>query len=64
VVQASRLHCAAETAAPQAAADRLGGTIGAALSLARQGVQVLRVHDVAAVRQALLVFQVAGGIES
>ena len=37
--------------------DRTAGTIGVALSLARQGVQILRVHDVAAVRQALLLFQ-------
>jgi dihydropteroate synthase len=42
-------------------ANRLGGTIGAALSLARRGVQVLRVHDVADVAQALSVFQAAGG---
>ena len=35
-------------------ADRTAGTIGVALSLARQGVQILRVHDVAPVRQALL----------
>jgi dihydropteroate synthase len=35
-------------------ADRTAGTIGVAISLARQGVQVLRVHDVGPVRQALL----------
>jgi len=34
--------------------DRTPGTIGVALSLASQGVQILRVHDVGAVRQALL----------
>lgn len=44
------------------AADRTAGTIGAALAAARQGVEILRVHDVAAVRQALLVFQAAGGM--
>jgi dihydropteroate synthase len=43
-------------------ADRLPGTIGTALALARQGVQILRVHDVAAVRQALLLFEAAGGL--
>jgi len=43
-------------------ADLIAGTIGAALALARQGVQVLRVHDVAPVRQALLLFESAGGI--
>jgi dihydropteroate synthase len=36
-------------------AERLGGTIAASLWAARAGVQVLRVHDVAAHRQALLV---------
>lgn len=43
--------------------DRTGGTIGAALSLARQGISVIRVHDVAAVRQALLLFRATGGLE-
>jgi len=43
-------------------ADRTAGTIGVALSMARQGVQVLRVHDVAAVWQALLLFEAAGGV--
>jgi dihydropteroate synthase len=33
------------------------------LSLARQGVQILRVHDVGAVRQALLLFQASGGLD-
>jgi len=42
-------------------ADRLPGTIGVALALARQRVQVLRVHDVSAVRQALLLFEAASG---
>ncbi|MGD0898258.1 MAG: dihydropteroate synthase [Thermoguttaceae bacterium] len=44
------------------AADRTAGTIGAALAAARHGVQILRVHDVAAVRQALLLFDAAGGL--
>lgn len=43
-------------------ADRTAGTIGVCLSLARQGVQVLRIHDVAAVRQALLLFEAVGGL--
>ena len=42
--------------------DRTAGTIGAALSLARQGVQVIRVHDVAAVRQALVLYEACGGL--
>jgi dihydropteroate synthase len=44
-------------------ADRAAGTLALALVLARQGVQVLRVHDVAAVRQALLLFDAARGLE-
>jgi dihydropteroate synthase len=35
--------------------ERLGGTVAASLYAARHGAQVLRVHDVAEVRQALLV---------
>jgi dihydropteroate synthase len=42
--------------------DRSAGTIGAALAAARQGAEILRVHDVAAVRQALLLFDAAGGL--
>jgi dihydropteroate synthase len=41
--------------------DRTAGTIGVALALAQKGVQILRVHDVAAVRQALLLYEAAGG---
>ncbi len=44
-------------------ADRTAGTIGVALSLAAQGVQVVRVHDVAAVWQALVLFEATGGID-
>ena len=43
-------------------ADRTAGTIGVALSLARQGVHILRVHDVAQVRQALILFEASGGM--
>jgi dihydropteroate synthase len=43
-------------------ADRMAGTIGVALALARQGVQIIRVHDVRPVREALLLFDHAGGI--
>jgi dihydropteroate synthase len=42
-------------------ADLLPGTIGVGLALARQGVQILRVHDVEAVRQALLLFDACDG---
>lgn len=43
-------------------ADRTAATIGIALALARQGIQILRVHDVLPVRQALLLFDAVGGI--
>ena len=43
-------------------ADLIAGSVGVALSLARQGVQILRVHDVAQVRQALLLFEATGGL--
>jgi dihydropteroate synthase len=42
--------------------DRTSGTIGAALAAARQGADILRVHDVAAVRQALMLFEACGGM--
>jgi dihydropteroate synthase len=44
------------------AADPLAGTIGVALALARQGVQILRVHDVGQLQQALLLYEAAGGL--
>jgi dihydropteroate synthase len=44
-------------------ADRTAGTIGVALALARQGVQVIRVHDVLPVGQALRLFHAVGGID-
>lgn len=40
--------------------DPTAGTIGVCLALALQGVQVLRVHDVQAVRQALQLFEACG----
>ena len=42
-------------------ADRTAGTIGVTLALALQGVQVIRVHDVAAMRQALALFAASRG---
>ena len=44
-------------------ADRTAATIGGALALAAQGVQIIRVHDVRPVREALLAFEAVGGIE-
>jgi dihydropteroate synthase len=46
-----------EHLSPAGAGDRLGGSIAAALAAVGQGVQFLRVHDVAATRQALSVWQ-------
>ncbi|HWA98797.1 MAG TPA: dihydropteroate synthase [Pirellulales bacterium] len=42
-------------------ADRTAGTIGVAIALANQGVQILRVHDIAPVRHALLLYEATGG---
>ena len=44
-------------------ADRTAGTVGGALALAAQGVQILRVHDVRPVREALALFAACGGID-
>ena len=41
--------------------DLAAGTIGGACALARQGIQIIRVHDVAPVRQALQLFAACGG---
>jgi dihydropteroate synthase len=43
-------------------ANPVAGTIGVACALAVQGVQIIRVHDVAAVNQALRLFEVGGGL--
>jgi dihydropteroate synthase len=43
------------------AGARLPGSLAGALAGAAQGVQILRVHDVAATRQALAVWQSAAG---
>jgi dihydropteroate synthase len=43
-------------------ADRMAATVGASLALAEQGVQLLRIHDVRPVRDALLAFAAAGGL--
>lgn len=45
-------------------ADRTFGTIGGALALAAQQVQIIRVHDVRAVQQALRLFVACGGVAS
>jgi len=43
--------------------NRTMATVGASLSLAANGIQILRVHDVLPVRQALLSFVAAGGVD-
>ena len=43
--------------------DRTPGTIGVALALAQQGVQIIRVHDVGPARQALMLFEASGGLD-
>lgn len=43
-------------------ADRLPGTLGVALSLALQGAQIIRVHEVAPIQQALQLFEATGGL--
>lgn len=43
-------------------ADRDGATAGAASAAAVQGVQILRVHNVRLVREALLAFRACGGL--
>ena len=44
-------------------ANRTAGTVGTALALASQGVQIVRVHDVAEVRQAMLLYEAVGGLD-
>jgi dihydropteroate synthase len=39
------------------------GTVGVSLALARQGVQILRVHEIAPHREALSLFAAIGGID-
>jgi dihydropteroate synthase len=56
---ASRKSFIARLAGPATADQRLPGSLAAALLGAAQGVQLLRVHDVAATRQALAVWHAA-----
>lgn len=43
-------------------ADRMPGSIGVSLAMAMKRIQILRIHDVLATKQALLLFQAAGGL--
>jgi len=42
--------------------NRLSGGLGVSMALARYGVQVVRVHDVAATRSAFELFEASGGL--
>lgn len=53
LVGASRKRFIGELSGVTAAGERGHGSLGAALAAAAQGAQILRVHDVAATRQAL-----------
>lgn len=44
-------------------ADRTWATVGSALAVAAQGAQIIRVHDVRALREALVAFAACGGID-
>jgi dihydropteroate synthase len=59
---ASRKSFIGRLAGGAAAAERLPGSLAAALLGAAQGAQILRVHDVAATRQALAVWEAALGL--
>lgn len=56
VVGASRKRFIGELTGVQDPADRIFGSIGVALAAAEAGADVLRVHDVAATRQALTMY--------
>lgn len=43
-------------------ASREAGSLAISLALARKGIQILRVHDVKATRDALICFQASGGL--
>jgi dihydropteroate synthase len=43
-------------------ADRTSASVIAALAMAVQGVQIIRMHDVRQLREALLVFEATGGL--
>jgi len=45
-------------------ADRAAGTLAVGLVLAQQGVQILRVHDVRSMRQALILADAVGGLSA
>ena len=56
---ASRKRFIGTLSGVEVAADRVSGSVAAALAAVGQGAQIIRVHDVAATRQALTVWQAA-----
>ena len=60
LVGASRKRFIGTLTGVDVAADRVHGSVGAALAAAAQGAQIIRVHDVAATKAALAVFQASG----
>ncbi len=60
VIGASRKRFIAGLSRNEAVTDRLPGSLAAALAAVRSGAQIVRVHDVAATRQALAVQQHLG----
>jgi len=59
LVGASRKGFIGRLTGENVAARRVAGSLGAALAIVMQGVQVVRVHDVAETRQALAVWRAA-----
>jgi len=64
VVGASRKGFVGHVTGVEEAGARVHGSVGMALAAAAQGVQIQRVHDVAATRQALTAWRSACGIET
>lgn len=62
LIGASRKRFIGELTGVAAPAERVAGSLGAALAAAARGAALLRVHDVAATRQALDVFVACGGL--
>jgi dihydropteroate synthase len=60
VLGVSRKSFVATLSSKEPPKERLGGSLAAALFAVGQGVQILRVHDVAATRQALRVWRALG----
>jgi dihydropteroate synthase len=64
LIGASRKRFIGTLTGVERASDRVAGSMGAALAAVAQGVQIIRVHDVAATKAALAVFRASsdGGV--